>query len=503
MSGSGTSNYDVYFKLADLSLCHFTQDKETALDTHGTRAYGSASLLFRERWLTSSIGAPETTRIFEGMEPFPVQVRQSVDVWSAGCVFSEAAVWSRFGWNRLLEYRRQRQEKIKERLQRAGENWFHCEGEVLETVHEIHESIARTPRLIDQVTVDILRIVSNHMLLSADQQRAFARDIYTKFSQIIDTTRSTLRNDRIISPSRKSENTEDVSDSDERPITPPSVPPGYISKSSESSHMHAYPDIHPSLVLRSTSLEKRRSNVPNLQTRIAFRQHHTEATTRKYQDRPNDTSFGPFEFGFNSLHNLPDPPSPTSSYQSSDINLENLYPLNTNAYQETRGQPSNRVSRNTMDHLSLTRSRSTKETGTHPHHHRNRSTRGSFNDGSGDLHRSGLPMPTLSPSADLQRFELPTATLSPSFSHNGTISSRRADKRISSESQAQQHQEPPKVLLSEALLWKERRKKGLLAPLHGRENLSSLNKRDHVGGSLFHDMVCAWALLTHCLDLCS
>ena len=46
MSGSGTSKYDVYFKLADLSLCHFTQDKETDLDARGTRAYGSASYFF-------------------------------------------------------------------------------------------------------------------------------------------------------------------------------------------------------------------------------------------------------------------------------------------------------------------------------------------------------------------------------------------------------------------------------------------------------------------------
>ena len=43
MSGSGTSEYDVYFNLADLSLCHLTQDKETDLDDHGTRAYGSIS----------------------------------------------------------------------------------------------------------------------------------------------------------------------------------------------------------------------------------------------------------------------------------------------------------------------------------------------------------------------------------------------------------------------------------------------------------------------------
>lgn len=48
MSGSGTSDYDVYFKLADLSLCHFTQDREVDLDVRGTRSYGSAYLSFRE-----------------------------------------------------------------------------------------------------------------------------------------------------------------------------------------------------------------------------------------------------------------------------------------------------------------------------------------------------------------------------------------------------------------------------------------------------------------------
>ena len=44
-SGSGTSTYDVYFKIADLSLCHFkymdsVNDEVTDFDAFGTRAYG-------------------------------------------------------------------------------------------------------------------------------------------------------------------------------------------------------------------------------------------------------------------------------------------------------------------------------------------------------------------------------------------------------------------------------------------------------------------------------
>ena len=67
------------------------------------------------------MGAPETTRLYQGMEPVPVLVGQSVDVWSTACVISEAAVWLRYGYRRLREYRRQRQEEINKRLDRPGE----------------------------------------------------------------------------------------------------------------------------------------------------------------------------------------------------------------------------------------------------------------------------------------------------------------------------------------------------------------------------------------------
>lgn len=47
-SGSGPSQYDVHFKIADLSLCHFKQSDslqhdESDLDAIGTRAYGKSN----------------------------------------------------------------------------------------------------------------------------------------------------------------------------------------------------------------------------------------------------------------------------------------------------------------------------------------------------------------------------------------------------------------------------------------------------------------------------
>ena len=43
-------------------------------------------------------GAPETFRPDDDTPYFPVQVRPDVDIWSLGCVFSEVAVWSCFGY---------------------------------------------------------------------------------------------------------------------------------------------------------------------------------------------------------------------------------------------------------------------------------------------------------------------------------------------------------------------------------------------------------------------
>ena len=370
----------------------------------------------------------------------------------------------------MLEYRRRREEEIKELRNRSGEIWFHDEREVLETVRNIHAYIAGTPRLpVDLVTVEVLGVLDSKMLQS-EARRAPARDVYIQLSRVIDTTRSTCMDGKVRGLSREVKEAEDVSDSEERPMTPPSVPPGYISKSSGPSHSHSSPGIR-TLVSWPASLNKPRPSIPNVGSQTTFRRHHTQATNRDYRDQPNDSSFGPFQFDMDSPHNVPDPPSPASSYQSSSIITEHRFPLNISAvHRGTNSQPSNNTPRNIMDPVPLTRSRSNQDALTHSHHRQHRSTRGSFNGSLAILRSSELPMPTPSPESN----------------HNGTLFTRKIEQRISTESQAHRPQEdpPPELLLRDGLRWKENRKKRLHDPLHGRENLASLYIRDHVGGSL-------------------
>ena len=48
-------------------------------------------------------GAPETYRSRD-LEKSHLQVRQAVDIWSMGCIFSEVATWVTEGYSIVREY---------------------------------------------------------------------------------------------------------------------------------------------------------------------------------------------------------------------------------------------------------------------------------------------------------------------------------------------------------------------------------------------------------------
>lgn len=64
-------------------------------------------------------------------------------MWSIGCVLSEASVWARYGWKRVKEYRRQRCCEIEDESEgkTKGEQIFHWEGKLLDTVKKVHKEI--------------------------------------------------------------------------------------------------------------------------------------------------------------------------------------------------------------------------------------------------------------------------------------------------------------------------------------------------------------------------
>lgn len=178
-SGNGDSPYDCHFKIADLGLAHFkpnvSQPNDPSdLDAFGTRAYG----------------APETFRSHIDMEASPLQVTQAVDVWSIGCVFSEASVWAHHGWKRVVEYRRQRSLEIKAKGGDEGEHVFHFGGNLLDAVDNIHQDILRakqtkdhiTRSVVDRLVVEMLQHETRpHAMYLFDKSKRLIKDAEKKF----------------------------------------------------------------------------------------------------------------------------------------------------------------------------------------------------------------------------------------------------------------------------------------------------------------------------------
>ena len=183
---------------------------------------------------TDSVGAPETYRSDDSTDNLPLQVRPEVDIWSMGCVFSEATVWSRFGWPKVLEYRRQRQDELERRLDMQGEQLFHDGNDVLKIVQETHNHIIKKARSIDHITVEIIPLIDD-MLLNKDEPRQSAKQVLYKARRAIKATRKTFGLSTKEASLRNGDDDAGGSDLDERPKTPPSVPPGYTSSSAASS----------------------------------------------------------------------------------------------------------------------------------------------------------------------------------------------------------------------------------------------------------------------------
>lgn len=170
--GNGISPYDCHFKIADLGLTHFQPsvsqlNDPSDIDAFGTRAYG----------------APETFRSHNDAESSPLQVTPAVDVWSVGCVFSEASVWAHHGWKRVFEYRRQRSVEIEDKGGDEGEETFHFDGSILDAVDNIHQDMLGKHRANDHITRSVLHDLVIDML--QHDARPSARFVFEKSKRLI------------------------------------------------------------------------------------------------------------------------------------------------------------------------------------------------------------------------------------------------------------------------------------------------------------------------------
>jgi hypothetical protein len=135
-------------------------------------------------------GAPECFRNEKDLfdERCPRDACPSKDIWSLGCVFSLALVWSVLGpaklktYQNLLEHATDRLSHIRDS---AYVGCFHDGRKVLEEVHSMHDQVMRACATSDYIIHGLVPIITD-MLEEDPSERPSAKKLRTKCQQALD-----------------------------------------------------------------------------------------------------------------------------------------------------------------------------------------------------------------------------------------------------------------------------------------------------------------------------
>jgi hypothetical protein len=145
------------------------------------------------------IGAPECYKpdTDEGQTQVPPKVTWAADIWSLGCIFSEAAMWIADGYKGVVEYRRQRMAETDRILFKCSDG-FHDGERVLQSVLDCHRDIEDRLRRSDYITKDVLDAMVDEMLWEEDRPNAKA--LIRKADVVLSKARNKLSGDQFPRP---------------------------------------------------------------------------------------------------------------------------------------------------------------------------------------------------------------------------------------------------------------------------------------------------------------
>jgi hypothetical protein len=102
------------------------------------------------------------------------KISQAADIWSLGCIYSEAAMWIADGYKGVIGYRRQRRAATNKILNFKGGDCFHDGEQMLKAVSSAHADIELRLRRSDNITKDVLDSMVMEMLWDEDRPNAKA-----------------------------------------------------------------------------------------------------------------------------------------------------------------------------------------------------------------------------------------------------------------------------------------------------------------------------------------
>ncbi|KAJ4227921.1 hypothetical protein NW759_004011 [Fusarium solani] len=155
--------YDIELVITDFGYSH-TKTLTTGQDTWGIDSHGG-----------QVYGAPESSHHADYTRHGRTHITPKVDIWSLGCVMSEAAIWIKCGRQGLENYRNRRIAETRSlpRFDQAGHGGcFHDGAQALSTVRTTHDWI-RSYFPEDTVTLQVLDMIETSMLVpQGDRQDA-------------------------------------------------------------------------------------------------------------------------------------------------------------------------------------------------------------------------------------------------------------------------------------------------------------------------------------------
>lgn len=150
-SGATSSEYDRNFKLADLGMSHFASKTGDKRNLKRKEAFGNPMYSAPE----CCMGGVSTETLTYDFEPL-------IDIWSLGCIFSEAIVWTLLGVSGVREYRELRRAetgRIANFNSTEYSGCFHDGTKILPAVSKMHKKVKNRRLDEDHITEHIVILI--------------------------------------------------------------------------------------------------------------------------------------------------------------------------------------------------------------------------------------------------------------------------------------------------------------------------------------------------------
>ncbi|KPM37133.1 hypothetical protein AK830_g9446 [Neonectria ditissima] len=136
--------------------------------------------------------APEASRIHRTEYDDWRDVNHTCDVWSLGCVFSNALVWLGNGMRGIADYENARRTELASKPHFAGSGYETCHHdgqELLKCAFEAHENAVRSLKMFDNFSIRIRDIIEDEML-RVSQSRLGARVVLNRYLENTEACRN-------------------------------------------------------------------------------------------------------------------------------------------------------------------------------------------------------------------------------------------------------------------------------------------------------------------------